>query len=237
MKPTIKVFGKSDFDWNTDFKIIDVKDYRDADVVAFPGGSDVNPKFYNRKNSKSYVSDWSTKDDAAKFEIMKYCVENNIALTGNCRGFQQLGVFAGFALLQDVRHSGTHLITCYDGEKIVTNSLHHQMVNLSDPYKDNAKVIPLAWAENLSYTHYGEDGEFNFPENAIKEIEIAYFPEINALGQQGHLEWGGTNEQGYDWIKKQYRKYLKLKCFGNKTWNEHFKEQSFTVQNSYYERY
>jgi hypothetical protein len=211
-KPKLKVYGAGNFRWNDDFEVVDVKDYRDAELIAFPGGADVHPRSYGHKISKSYVSENYYDNDQNLFKIMDYAVKHGIPMWGNCRGAQLLGVYAGMTLVQHVSHPSNHLVTTYTGEKLMINSIHHQNLNAYDPREGySPKFEILMWAENLSHQHIGQFGqEIEFPEKAIKEIEGIFLPEINAMACQNHAEWGGFCSKGYEFIKKEIRDKIKF---------------------------
>ncbi len=67
--------------------------------------------------------------------------------------------------------------------------------NLYDLSKDKYEV--LSWTEGLSSKYITEGDkplvipQIGLDENGIfKEPEVIWYPEINALGTQGHPEWG-----------------------------------------------
>lgn len=212
-KKTIRVYGGYNFSWNDDFNVINTNNIEDAHVYALPGGGDIAPSVYGHKNSRSYCYDNTGK---ATLEIMKrieYCVKHGIALWGNCLGFQTLGVFAGCTMIQHLSHPSFHRVKTYTGEEFGVINIHHQAICPYIPREGmNPKVNILAWADNLSHVHIGQDGtEIDFPENAFKEIEIAHFPEINAMGAQTHFEMNGCDTAAYDFVKKEIMNRLIFK--------------------------
>ena len=80
------------------------------------------------------------------------------------------------------------------------NSCHHQMCYPYQLNKDNYEV--LAWTRQLSpYYRADEKANINeFPKESLdddgkfKEPEVVWYPKINALGCQGHPEWGPGEE-------------------------------------------
>lgn len=211
-KSKLKVYGAGNFNWNDDFTVIPVKDYRDAELIAWPGGADVHPKSYGHKVSRSYVSDYYYDEDQKIFKIMDYAVKHGIPMWGNCRGMQLLSVFAGSTMVQHLHHPSHHQVTSYDGQIFNVNSIHHQNPNPYAPREGyNPKFEVLLWAENLSHQHLGQDfEEIEYPEDAKKEIECIWLPEINSIACQNHAEWGGFCNKGYEFIKKEIRERIKF---------------------------
>jgi putative glutamine amidotransferase len=114
-----------------------MEDLEEADLVAFPGGEDVNPSIYSKNNTHSHGIN-KNRDEREKF-FYKHARQLNKPMFGMCRGLQFLSAMLGLELIQDIylelekRHSGGHAI-----EKVVdsivsknfsyVNSLHHQGV-------------------------------------------------------------------------------------------------------------
>jgi gamma-glutamyl-gamma-aminobutyrate hydrolase PuuD len=123
---------------------------KDADFLVLPGGSDVNPRWYEddeiqETRSGSLYSDSSSFQDIAAF------AKENKKIIGICRGAQELCVSAGGHLVQDIKgHVGTdHTILMQDGATIGVNSNHHQMMY---PYTLNKNEYSiLGWAQGVSH--------------------------------------------------------------------------------------
>lgn len=155
-----------------------------ADLVVFTGGEDVNPALYGEKPNK-YTSFNKERDE---FEIRQFelCRDLNKPIIGICRGSQLLCVLSGGKLVQDQNNPQfLHKIETYDGKNIIVSSTHHQA---QYPYlmdKSNYKLI--GWSKGVANFHHDAYGkELELPEG--KEVEICYYPKINALGIQGHPE-------------------------------------------------
>ena len=105
----------------------------EADVVVFIGGADVDPSLYGQKALPTTY----TAVNRDKVEILAYeqALAKNKFMFGICRGAQFLHVMNGGELWQDVnRHAGPdHWIVDLDDDfRILSNSLHHQMIKASD---------------------------------------------------------------------------------------------------------
>jgi GMP synthase-like glutamine amidotransferase len=89
---------------------------------------------------------------------------------------------SGGKLVQDItNHGGHHTIRTHKGDLITVNSTHHQMQRPSE----TARI--LAVADPIRSQHY-HDGD-NQPIVITQEIEVVYYPNINAIGCQYHPEW------------------------------------------------
>lgn len=197
MGKKLKVYcvgSNHDFLWLKDDNFIR-SGYNEADIVIFPGGSDWSPSFYGQKEgSRTYSHDLIDTYQAHK---ALRCINDKKFMIGICRGAQMLCVLAGGNLIQDVsNHAGrNHSMHTYDGKILMTNSLHHQMMDvLSIP--DQASYQMLAWSDPIS-TRYlnGHDEEICFygtdiPYIGTMEIEpeIVYYSNIGGFGVQGHPE-------------------------------------------------
>jgi len=140
-------------------------------LVIFPGGEDVNPKYYNQRNTHSFINE---RRDVHEFDIARLCCSfpGTIKMLGICRGHQLLNVVDGGTLIQDINiyngknfpeeriiHPGQHSVDKYreDGGKITThftevNSMHHQAVLRVgfhfDPILKYGNVIESMESEN-----------------------------------------------------------------------------------------
>jgi len=169
-------------------------------LVVFTGGSDVLPELYGENIGRRTSVDW--RRDIYESKIFDQVLENKIPMVGICRGSQFLCVKAGGKICQDViGHTRNHHIRTSDGRLIECNSSHHQMMLPPE------NSIVLAWAEpRLSEGHY-----WNGDDECIeveKEYEVVYYPEINALGIQGHPEYLNKNHQFVLYSCEMVNKYL-----------------------------
>ncbi len=158
---------------------------KDIKLVVFTGGEDVHPKFYNGTNCG--ISMTNIRRDLFEKYIFNRCADNNIKITGICRGFQFINVMAGGFMYQHIEgHAGrSHNITYPSlGISYKATSTHHQLVGLPN------SALPIAWSTpSLSGRYINMHGK---PcEGPPKEIEAAVFPEFNSMGVQFHPEFVG----------------------------------------------
>jgi len=162
-----------------------VADMKDADLVVFTGGEDVSPELFNEpKHPKAYNSLARDKEETLQFIRAKGLGKKCI---GICRGSQFLCIQAGGQLVQHQSNKySVHPIQTYDNKEFKITSTHHQA---QVPYflkPEQYKMI--AWTKGLSDFHEnGWQQEIELLE--AMEAEIVYYPEIKALGIQGHPEW------------------------------------------------
>lgn len=156
-------------------------DLKTADLVVFTGGSDVNPYLYSKKANPQTI--YNDRRDEFEIEMFQQCRKYNKKLIGICRGAQFLCVMAGGTLVQHMFHPSVHNMKTKDGNVRVT-SLHHQRQN---PWENNhVKFELIGWCENLSPYNEGEGKHDKI--NGNPEVEIALYPDIQALAIQSHPE-------------------------------------------------
>lgn len=159
-------------------------------LVVFTGGEDVDPSLYGHINC---YSESNFDRDMEEIDIFKMAVKHKIPMAGICRGMQFLNVMAGGSMYQHIAgHAGSsHTVTTNNGKDIKVNSLHHQLVNI------NPKVTDvIAWSSSrISGVYFGNGGAKQpHPE---KEVEAAYFRNINAVGAQWHPELLHEDSEGF----------------------------------------
>lgn len=163
--------------------------YEEADVIVLEGGADWNPRLYNEKPNR-YVNWLSESRDAKEWHLMELAKRDNKIIFGICRGLQGLTIFNGGKLVQHINHPGYHTVYTNDGQKHLSNSLHHQMCNpFNLPEKD---YVVLGYTKGLSSCYLGEREEpvamKKDEQGFIIEPEIIYFPKTKSLGAQYHPE-------------------------------------------------
>lgn len=154
----------------------------EADFCLGLGGSDVSSKYYNQPDSGYLYCDAET--DKEEYQDFKRAIELKKPIIGICKSSQWGAALAGDSIFQDIRHPGRHIITTFDGKKILCNSGHHNQQCLLD-LKEGEDYKLLGWTENLSPYHingYGKD----IP--CLKEAEVVYYPKIKFLAFQNHNE-------------------------------------------------
>lgn len=177
---------------------------KNISLVVFTGGADIDPKFYGHpKNEKS--SCLSGRDKIDEF-VYNMAIKHHIPMVGICRGGQLLTAKAGGFLYQHTtgHSSGNHPITTNMGKEFRVTSCHHQMFGWPIPGQI------LAWSSTRLSNVYELSSIVN--EKPEKEVEVAYYPSINALAVQYHPEWMPLDSYGVVY----YRKWIKDLLIGNK---------------------
>ena len=130
------------------------------DALVLCGGADIDPSIYGQENTASV--DIDHERDSAEFELFEMYKAQNKPILGVCRGHQLINVAMGAPLIQHLENAHLHSsnIAEFDlihdvtadkngfvgklyGEKLVTNSFHHQGVGT--PAKG---LRAVAWSEN-----------------------------------------------------------------------------------------
>lgn len=157
----------------------DIEDANDYDGLLLPGGGDICPLFYHRKNHGS--KNISVTEDIIQLLVFHRFYELQKPILGICKGMQLINVALGGTLLQmlptksthilqecDCRHTTTiqkgSLLSSLYGTTTITNSAHHQAV--------------CTLGNHLLSTQYAFDG-------VIEGIEHKSLP---ILGVQWHPE-------------------------------------------------
>jgi GMP synthase-like glutamine amidotransferase len=173
-------------------------------LVLFTGGEDVDPAMYDDESPRNYCGS-SLRRDEFEARIFKCALDNNIKMTGICRGSQFLNVMCGGRMMHHIdHHAGTmHKMVVANGEEVTVNSFHHQM-SVPGP-----KAVLLGWAEpSLSNVYIGRMDE---PEVWDKpETEALVWPEFNAAGVQYHPEMMSESSEGYKFYFEFVKNLLEL---------------------------
>lgn len=191
-KPSkIRWFGDSNYIGNWIENSERVLSMDNADIVIMPGGGDWCPKIYNEKTgSKTHYNEYT---DIEQLTTLRDAIRGKKAIIGICRGAQLLCIAEGGKLIQHVSgHGYSHEIhsTRDRNRKFTTNSLHHQMLNLTPIPKERWDL--LYYAKGISGTYLNGNNEeiidFTKFKGDIKEPEIVLFNYIRGLAIQGHPE-------------------------------------------------
>lgn len=186
-----------------------VNNIKDADLVWFEGGEDIDPSLYGEKPHTS-VTWLNPNRDKREVAVYKEALALKKPMFGTCRGLQLFSAMAGGKLMQDVDHPGLHSVITKEGKKFRVNSLHHQMIFPYNMPKEDYEI--LATTGKLSPYHKGANDEEMLIDD-LEEVEAAYFPKINALGVQWHpemMENHSTTTEHFDWLFKQIEEKLKI---------------------------
>lgn len=163
-----------------------VDNIKDADIVLFTGGEDVDPHLYHQE--PHYTTFYNPERDKFEVEEFNKINKDQIAI-GVCRGSQFLCVMNGGKLIQNVSNHAifhTHLIYSNDIAIDIT-STHHQMQYPFNINKDYYDI--LFWARHLSSDYEGDGID---PDKVEAEPEIVFYhnPKLpRCLAIQGHPEY------------------------------------------------
>jgi len=156
---------------------------KEADLVMFTGGSDVDPIYYGHPKYKRTYSDLTR--DAKEFLVLGTALAQNKKLIGICRGAQLLCAGSGGKLVQDMNHPNSHEIKTIDNNILTVTSTHHQMMYPFEMPKEDYLVIGEAEKQLCNNYHYNN--------TKIKKVEsdpeIVFFKKTNALAIQSHPEF------------------------------------------------
>lgn len=157
-----------------------------ADLVVFTGGPDISPSIYGCQKHP-FTDSYTPLRDDYEIRMFNKALKLNKKVIGICRGAQLLCALAGGILIQDSKHPSLHFIETSDGKKIIVTSSHHQR-QYPFPYKDRKPNFELlGWSKDLS--PYSEGQSLKEKLIGQPEVEIARYPDINALAIQSHPEW------------------------------------------------
>lgn len=166
-----------------------VHNQKDADILCFIGGADIDPAFYGqKKNPVLNVNTSMTCDlrDKSAWDDKK----DNQILTGICRGGQFLSSMSGGSMLQHVvGHHKVHKIydTVWNTELLVS-SCHHQMM-VPGP---DAEVF--AYTEEIATEAWDDTKKIEVPK---VEPEVLWYEKTKSLCFQGHPEWYPKSSTDY----------------------------------------
>jgi len=171
------------------FPYIMVKDQKDADIVVFTGGSDVQPILYGE--APLIVTHFNPARDQADIKSFRMAQKMGQFKIGICRGGQFLNVMNGGKLWQDVdMHCRTHILTdAFTGKKWAVSSTHHQM------FRPAAGALIVATArESTQKVCDGQTWEIkndgsNMDNYFKTDFEVLFYPETRTLCFQPHPEY------------------------------------------------
>ena len=171
-------------------------DIKQAHMVVFTGGSDINPALYGQKPHRTTW--WHEDRDKLEVETFHRTRELGLPMFGICRGAQLICALNGGSLWQHTNHHDSHPCFNTDGEFMFTvSSLHHQMCR---PNQDNCNNI--GFAKNLSSVFVDEETEIDGHLPFGSEPELMYHHNINALCVQGHPEFMESQAPFVKWCDK-----------------------------------
>lgn len=164
-----------------------INDIKEADVICFTGGEDVNPQFYG--HTAHHTTHYNTYRDVKEAEIFEYAQDLYIPMVGICRGAQFLNVMSGGEMYQDVtNHCRDHWITdATSGSIAKVSSTHHQMM------KPSSEGVLVAFSQH-PYTRTYWGGDKFVTEEAEIGIEVVKYEHTKCLCFQPHPEFNDYPE-------------------------------------------
>jgi len=183
------------------------KDIKEADLLVFTGGADVDPQLYGERNISS---SFSTHRDAYELDMYAKALEWDVPMFGICRGFQFLAVMNGGKLWQHVNnHTSSHdIVDTETGMVVKASSIHHQMV------RQTGDMSVMAVSNNPVVTQFKRaDYELNISNHNAGmddplEIEAACWIETKSFGVQGHPELFDQYPEYASWSMHKLEEFL-----------------------------
>ena len=173
-------------------------DLTTKDILLLHGGEDISPSLYNHPVSEyTGATKRPSRRDSIEWSMLQRAIELGIPIVGICRGAQMLCAAAGGYLIQHVdNHSGDHIVETSEGDDVVTNSCHHQMMY---PFDVDHEL--------LMWTKYKRSGRhitgFEESINVPCEPEAVFFPKIKGFAPQWHPEWMSEQDPAVLLLLKQ----------------------------------
>ena len=130
----------------------------ECDALLLPGGGDINPAFFGKKNCGSRNID--TELDILQLQAFILCMKKGIPILGICKGMQIINVGLGGTILQDLPTAFLHRYESCDqyhtsriaenswlealyGRELVINSAHHQAIDKAGRGLSIVQYCPL----------------------------------------------------------------------------------------------
>jgi putative glutamine amidotransferase len=170
----------------------------DLDLVILPGGQDVQTTHYNAVPGFMNGSSDPFKDYFFKNNIPKY-IEAGIGIFGICLGFQQLAIYFGIPLIQNItpyhgysEDGDKEINKCVVNAKYMqenihpswtyatttVNTFHHQGIS-KQALEHNTELVPLLWEKAVSWDR--QNGAHNilegFAHAKLPIIGVQFHPE------------------------------------------------------------
>lgn len=171
------------------FVIVDT--HKQADLICFTGGADVDPYLYNE--AKHPLTGCNPDRDNRCLEIFGYAIINDIPMCGICRGSQFLCVANGGRLWQHVDHHAVgrgHEATTDDGRVISVTSTHHQMMRPEGIRGQDYELV-LTARESV-HKEFMQYGKVVSTLATLPDVEGVIWPDTRSFGFQPHPEFRGA---------------------------------------------
>jgi len=182
-----------------------------SSVIVYEGGSDISPELYQERRG-TWTHQPNHQRDELEVALFNFARVRGAGFIGICRGAQLLTALAGGKLFQDVTgHHQNHVMQTDTGKRMMTTSIHHQMMNPFVLPDEDYKLIAWATAPlrglNALSTLYlnGNDTTDFIPE---REPEIVWYPKIKSLCIQGHPEYGPQDGVFQEYCRSLVKEYI-----------------------------
>ena len=158
----------------------------EEDILLLHGGEDISPSIYNQEpNEFCFAPRKPSRRDTLEIACVEQAVKMGLPIVGICRGAQLICALDGGSLCQHIfghsQNGGQHPLYDPVTKEILckSNTAHHQMMI---PKPGN---VILAQTQE-KFRGFGENEEVT---EYTTCPEIVWFPEMRAIGIQGHPEW------------------------------------------------
>jgi len=173
-----------------------------ADLLIFPGGSDVSPGLYGADDHPMTKANPSR--DKHEMELYAEAVRAGIPMFGVCRGAQFLHVMQGGELYQhcdghNTSHQMVDLTSATKFDRIP--STHHQMVKKAPNL--NMEIVAISRAVST----FRAVSPLELERGADNDIEAVWYPEVCAFTVQGHPEYRGYSAYS-KWVFERLEHYI-----------------------------
>jgi len=182
---------------------IPVKGIKDADIVIFTGGTDIQPSIYGEMVVHKMTQSPDRERDRVETGIFEAARNKKKMLIGICRGAQLLNALNKGKLYQHVtRHNNcSHPVRYIDenGEvhDVPVTSDHHQMM------RPGSGAMVWAWCGRSTLKATGLREEI-MPKHHADDPEVIYYKSTKSLCFQPHPEWGlkSCKDLFFDCVKR-----------------------------------
>ena len=172
------------------YKMKEVDDPNDADVIVWNGGEDISTSIYLEQSVvRGVPSSMSSRDIDEIALFNEYKNDPSKLLIGICRGAQLLNCLNGGKLYQDVDgHNRSHdMMDLRSGEVVQVTSTHHQQM-IAAP--KGGEIIGVASCSK--YKDHESGIEHFVTSRDLRhgaDVEIMWYPKTRSLLIQGHPEY------------------------------------------------
>lgn len=196
---------------NKDKRFTTVPSARQADILVFTGGLDINPGVYNQPEHPRTLATAYRRD---VYESNLFYLNHDKLKVGICRGAQLLNVLSGGTLIQHVnnfRHKRPHDLKIErTGQIMKTTSTHHQLM-VPNPKMKTRSIIATAHCSTkplqrgitdpchkdipstMNRKGFFDKYTTNDFDPLVDEVEILYYNNSKSLCIQGHPERVSTH--------------------------------------------